>query len=94
MLTYLEFARRFLAQNAQEGEVHLDRLLAADVVGFVQQEAARLHHAKRAKLMTTALRSFLQYALYCGLIRGRAPRRYPPPEAAALRPDASPGCRE
>lgn len=68
VIIYLEFAQRFLAQNAQEGEVHLDRLLAADVVGFVQREAARLHHAKRAKLMTTALRSFLQYARYRGLI--------------------------
>lgn len=65
---YLEFARRFLARNARDGEVRLERLLAADVVGFVQQEAARLHHAKRAKLMTTAVRTFLQYARYRGLI--------------------------
>lgn len=65
---YLEFGRRFLAQITQDGEVHLDRLRAADVVSFVQREAARLHHAKRAKLMTTALRSFLQYARYRGLI--------------------------
>lgn len=63
----LEFARHFLAQNFGDGEVRLDRLRAADVVGFVQREAARLH-AKRAKLMTTALRSFLQYAHYRGLI--------------------------
>lgn len=63
----LEFARRFLAQHFGEGEVRLDRLRAADVVRFVQCEAARLH-AKRAKMMTTALRSFLQFALYRGLI--------------------------
>lgn len=69
VIIYLEFARRFLTQNTQEGEVHLDRLLAADVVSFVQREAARLHHAKRAKLMTTALRSFLQYARYRGFIK-------------------------
>ena len=68
VFTYLEFARRFLAQNSQDGEVHLDCLRAADVVSFVQREAARLHHAKRAKLMTTALRSFLQYVRYRGLI--------------------------
>jgi site-specific recombinase XerD len=43
-------------------------LRATDVIGFVQQEATRLHHAKRAKLMTTAVRSFLQYARYQGLI--------------------------
>lgn len=65
---YLEFARRFLAETARDGEVQLERLLAADVVGFVRKEAAHLHHAKRAKLMTTAVRSFLQYARYRGLI--------------------------
>lgn len=68
VFNYLEFARRFLAQNFPKGEVRLDHLRATDVVGFVQREAARLHHAKRAKLMTTAVRSFLQYAQYRGLI--------------------------
>jgi site-specific recombinase XerD len=67
VLHYLAFARCFLAQHFQDGEVRLDRLQATDVVGFVQREAARLH-AKRAKMMTTALRSFLQYARYRGLI--------------------------
>ena len=68
VFNYLEFARRFLAQNFPHGEVRLDHLRATDVVGFVQREATRLHHAKRAKLMTTAVRSFLQYAQYRGLI--------------------------
>jgi site-specific recombinase XerD len=67
-LHYVKFAGRFLAQCVADAQVRLDRLHAADVVRFVQQEAARLHHAKRAKLMTTALRSFLQYARYRGLI--------------------------
>jgi len=66
---YLEFVRRFFAEHCRDGEVRLDMLLAADVVRFVQREAARLHHAKRAKLMTTALRSLLQYARYRGLIK-------------------------
>ena len=65
---YLVFARRFLAQHFADGEVRLDGLRAIDVVGFVQREAARLHHPKRSKLMTTALRSFLQYARYRSLI--------------------------
>jgi integrase/recombinase XerD len=65
---YLLFVRRFLAQHFADGEVRLDCLRAEDVVGFVQQEAARLHHPKRAKLMATALRSLLQYARYRGLI--------------------------
>jgi site-specific recombinase XerD len=65
---YLLFVRRFLAQRFADGELRLDCLRADDVVGFVQQEAARLHHPKRAKLMATALRSLLQYARYRGLI--------------------------
>ncbi len=65
---YLVFARRFLAQCLGDGELRFDGLRAADVVGFVQREAARLHCPKRSKLMTTALRSFLQYAHYRGVI--------------------------
>lgn len=65
---YLPFARRFLAECFADGELRLNSLRASDVVRFVQQEAARLHHPKRAKLMTSALRSFLQYARYRGLI--------------------------
>ncbi len=65
---YLVFTKRFLAQCFADAEVRLDGLRALDVVGFVQREAARLHHPKRSKLMTTALRSFLQYARYRGLI--------------------------
>ncbi|MBE3088191.1 MAG: tyrosine-type recombinase/integrase, partial [Chloroflexi bacterium] len=41
------------------------RLCAGDVVRFVQRQAARLH-VKRAKQLTTALRSFLRYARYRG----------------------------
>ena len=64
---YRVFARRFLAHCFADREVRCDRLCAADVMCFVQREAARLH-PKRSKLMTTALRSFLQYARYRGLI--------------------------
>ena len=67
VLNYAQFVRRFLAQCVADQQVRLDRLRAADVVRFVQHEAARLH-PKRSKLMTTALRSFLQYARYRGLI--------------------------
>lgn len=65
---YLMFARCFLTHCFADGQLRLDALRAADVVGFVQAEAARLHHPKRSKLMTAALRSFLQYLHYCGLI--------------------------
>lgn len=62
---YLEFISRFLNDRFADGEVDLSVLCAADVVGFVQRQAACLH-PKRAKVMTTALRSFLQYARYRG----------------------------
>jgi site-specific recombinase XerD len=65
---YLGVARHFLAQCFADGALRFDALRAADVVGFVQREAARLHHPKRSKLMTTALRSLLQYVHYRGLI--------------------------
>ncbi|MGH7462584.1 MAG: site-specific integrase, partial [Longimicrobiales bacterium] len=45
--------------------IRLSRLRAGDVVSFVQCQALRLH-LKRAKLMTTALRSFLRYACFRG----------------------------
>jgi hypothetical protein len=45
--------------------VKLSRLCAGDVVRFVQHQVPRLH-LKRAKLLTTALRSFLHYVRYRG----------------------------
>jgi len=47
--------------------VNLFALCAADVIGFIQCQAACLHII-RAKQMTAALRSFLQYARYQGYI--------------------------
>ena len=64
---YRKIARGFLAHFFGNGEVELGGLRAADVIGFVQIQAARLR-PKQAKLMTTALRSLLQYARYRGLI--------------------------
>jgi len=68
VFSYVVHAGRFLSQCFAGRSVRLDRLRADDVVRFVQREAARLHHPKRSKLMTTALRSLLQYARYRGLI--------------------------
>jgi integrase/recombinase XerD len=62
---YLAFVSRFLHDRFAGGHVALAALDAADVIGFVQRQAASLH-PKRAKLMTTALRSFLHYARYRG----------------------------
>lgn len=62
---YREFVSRFLRDRFAGGPVALAALDAADVIGFVQRQAGSLH-PKRAKLMTTALRSFLHYARYRG----------------------------
>jgi integrase/recombinase XerD len=64
---YVAFVRSFLADRFGDGPVRLPRLCASDVVRFVQHLAPRLH-LKRAKLLTTALRSFLHYARYLGQV--------------------------
>jgi site-specific recombinase XerD len=58
---YVPFIDDFLKDRFGAGPVRPSRLCAADVIRFVQSRARRLH-VKRAKLMTTALRSFFQYA--------------------------------
>jgi site-specific recombinase XerD len=65
IVNYVPFARDFLRHRFGDGPVTLSRLCAGDVVRFVQCQAPRLHR-KRAKLMTSALRSFLDYARYRG----------------------------
>lgn len=68
IVNYVPFIDQFLQDRFGAGPVKLSSLRARDVVQFVQRQARRLH-LKRAKLLTTALRSFLQYARYCGEIR-------------------------
>lgn len=65
ILNYVPFIHSFLKGRFGDGPVTLSRLCARDVVRFVQHQAPRLH-MKRAKLMTSALRSFLKYARYRG----------------------------
>ncbi|MGB2890941.1 MAG: site-specific integrase [Candidatus Acidiferrales bacterium] len=65
IIYYVSFVHRFLAHRFGDGPVRLSRLCAGDAVRFVQRQAPRLH-LKRAKLLTTALRSFLRYARYLG----------------------------
>ena len=66
---YGDAVGRFLEHVFGAGEVRLGDLSAAHIVGFVQLDAARLRHPKRAKVMTSALRSFLHYGRYLGDIR-------------------------
>lgn len=64
-VNYVPFVRGFLTDRFGRGPVALSRLCAGDVVRFVQRHAPHLH-LKRAKLLTSALRSFLRYARYRG----------------------------
>ena len=64
-VNYVPFIRGFLSDRFGSGPVTLSRLCAGDVVRFVQRQAPRLH-LKRAKLLTSALRSFLHYVRYRG----------------------------
>lgn len=65
VVNYVPFIRGFLMDRFGDGIVRLSRLSARDVVRFVQRKAPHLH-LKRAKLLTTSLRSFLRYARYRG----------------------------
>lgn len=65
IIQYLGFINRFLKERFADGEVDLSVLCAADVVQFVERQAADIP-PKQAKDMTTALRSFLKYARYRG----------------------------
>jgi site-specific recombinase XerD len=67
IINYVPFILSFLEGRFGLGRVVLSRLCASDVVKFVQRQAPRLR-MKRAKLMTTALRSFLNYGRYLGEI--------------------------
>ncbi len=68
IINYVPFIRSFLKDRFGCGPVTLSHLCARDVVGFVQHQAPRLH-PKRAKILTSALRSFLQYARYRGKVK-------------------------
>jgi integrase/recombinase XerD len=65
IVNYVPLIRGFLTDRFGAGPVMLSRLSACDVVRFVQRQAPHLH-LKRAKLLTTALRSFLRYVRYRG----------------------------
>lgn len=65
VVNYVPFIRGFLRNRFGNGPVKLARLDANDVVRYVQRQAPQLH-LKRAKLLTTALRSFLRYARFRG----------------------------
>ena len=65
ILSYAPFIRTFLEHRFGTDRVRLSTLRAVDVVEFVQCMAPTMKK-KRAKIMTSALRSFLHYACCCG----------------------------
>jgi integrase/recombinase XerD len=65
IINYLPVVRDFLNFRFSDGEVSLTQLHAGDVTNFVQKRISRLN-MRRAKIITTALRSFLSYARYRG----------------------------
>jgi site-specific recombinase XerD len=64
---YLSFVEQFLAGRSAGRELCLTEVCASDVTTFVKSHAANLS-AGRAKLLVTALRSFLRYLLHQGKI--------------------------
>lgn len=64
---YLSFVEQFLYERFAEPELHFDVLRAPDVTAFVKSHVAKLSPG-RAKLLVTALRSFLRYLLHQGKI--------------------------
>jgi site-specific recombinase XerD len=68
IINYVPFIRSFLKDRFGGGPTTLSLLCARDVVAFVQHQAPHLH-PKRAKLLTSALRSFLRYARYRGEVK-------------------------
>jgi site-specific recombinase XerD len=65
IINYVPFIREFLKDRFGGGPLKLSQLSAGDVARFVQCQASHLHR-KRAKLLTTALRSFFRYTCYLG----------------------------
>ena len=65
---YLLDTKKFLAHRFGRRPVNISKLAAAEVVESVQRLALPISR-KRAKVMTSGLRTFLRYARYQGLIR-------------------------
>jgi site-specific recombinase XerD len=67
VINYTPVVRSFLAERFPKGAVHCQQITAADITAFVQRQAT-LVKSKRAPLVVTALRSFLRYLFYRGIV--------------------------
>jgi len=64
---YISYVEQFLSERFAENEPCFTELRASDVTRFVKDRVGKLSPG-RAKLLVTALRSFLRYLLHQGLI--------------------------
>ncbi|HEY6488815.1 MAG: site-specific integrase [Terracidiphilus sp.] len=64
---YLSYVEQFLQEKFAERELRFDVLRAPDVTTYMKSHISKLS-AGRAKLLVTALRSFLRYLLHQGKI--------------------------
>jgi site-specific recombinase XerD len=67
LLNYVRFAEQLLSNRFGDSDMNLAELTATDVTKFIQDLAHQLSPG-RAKLLVTALRSFLRYLRYQGEI--------------------------
>ena len=68
IINYVPFVRSFLEDRFGKGAVAWSQLCARDVLRFVEHRA-RCLHPMRSKLLTSALRSFFQYARSIGKVK-------------------------
>jgi hypothetical protein len=92
LLNYVPFAEQLLADRFGLSEMNLSELTATDVTKFLQVRARQLSSG-RAKLLVTALRSFLRYLRHQGEISVNLAECVPPVAAWSLFDRAEvPGC--
>src|SRR5260221_1461835 len=73
---WVRFIDEFLSERFSASALKLSELRAADVTAFVQRHAHR-HSPSRARKLVTAMRSFLRYLRYKGLIDAELDRAVP-----------------
>ena len=67
IVRYVGLIEEWLADRFGDGQTNLSLLSASEIVDYIQRQTPSVAR-KTAKMMTTALRSFLQYARYRGYI--------------------------
>jgi site-specific recombinase XerD len=83
LLNYASFAEQFLSDRFGQSEMDLPLLTATDVTEFLRARARQLSPG-RAKLLVTALRSFLRYLRHQGEISVNLAECVPPVAAWSL----------